>query len=76
MLDQTKASLFLRDCILSDLLDETSMLGCRPADSPIETNHHPSNGAGDSVDKERYHQLVGKLIYLSQTQLDNAYAVS
>ncbi|RVW83237.1 Retrovirus-related Pol polyprotein from transposon RE1 [Vitis vinifera] len=31
---------------------------------------------GDPVDKERYQQLVGKLIYLSHTRLDIAFAVA
>ena len=59
-----------------DLLKETGMLGCKPIDTPIDTNSklggHPSDS---SVDKGRYQRLVGKLIYLSHTQLDIAFAV-
>ncbi|CAL5418427.1 unnamed protein product [Camellia sinensis] len=58
-----------------DLLEETGMLGCRPADSPIEANHHLCSGVGDLVEKERYQRLVGRLIYLSHTRPDIAYAV-
>lgn len=58
-----------------DLLDETGMLGCKPASSPIEVNHRLSSGVGEPVDKERYHRLVGRLIYLSHTRPDIAYAV-
>ncbi|GAV74096.1 hypothetical protein CFOL_v3_17577, partial [Cephalotus follicularis] len=58
-----------------DLLDETGMLRCKPADSPIEVNHHLGSGIGDPVDKERYQRLVGRLIYLSHTRPNIAYVV-
>jgi hypothetical protein len=51
------------------------MLGCKPADSPIEANHHLRSNAGEHTDKERYQRLVGRLIYLSHTRLDISYAV-
>lgn len=60
-----------------DLLSETGMLDCRPADTPIETNHGLSilpNQVPDN--KERYQKVVGKLIYLSHTSPDIAYVVS
>ncbi|KAJ7961445.1 Retrovirus-related Pol polyprotein from transposon TNT 1-94 [Quillaja saponaria] len=59
-----------------DLLEETCMLGCRPATTPIETNHKLQSGDGEYVDRERYQRLVGRLIYLSHTRPDIAYAVS
>ncbi|KAJ7951046.1 Retrovirus-related Pol polyprotein from transposon TNT 1-94 [Quillaja saponaria] len=59
-----------------DLLEETGMLGCRPATTPIETNHKLQSGDGEYVDRERYQRLVGRLIYLSHTRPDIAYAVS
>lgn len=60
-----------------DLLSKVGMIGCKPADTPIVQNHNlgvfpdqvPTN-------KERYQRLVGKLIYLSHTRPDIAYAVS
>ena len=58
-----------------DLLDETGMLGCRPADSPIEMNHHLKGDMGERTDRERYQRLVGKLIYLAHTRPDVSYAV-
>lgn len=58
-----------------DLLEERGMLGCRPADTPMEANHRLSGGTGDVVDKERYQRLAGRLIYLSHTRPDIAYAV-
>ncbi|XP_019051980.1 PREDICTED: uncharacterized protein LOC109114180 [Nelumbo nucifera] len=55
-----------------DLLEETR----RPADTPIEQIHCLQESVGDDyLDKERYQKLVGKLIYLSLTRLDIAYAV-
>ncbi|XP_019052185.1 PREDICTED: uncharacterized protein LOC109114293 [Nelumbo nucifera] len=59
-----------------DLLQETDMLGCRPADTPIEPNHGVQESVGeDYLDKERYQKLVGKLIFLSLTRPNIAYAV-
>jgi hypothetical protein len=57
-----------------DLLTETGMLYCKPAATPVESNHHIT--AGDYVDRQLYQRLVGRLIYLSHTRLDIAYAVS
>ncbi|XP_078165548.1 uncharacterized protein LOC144560258 [Carex rostrata] len=60
-----------------DLLTEVGMLECKPVDTPTVPNlklnaysdHTPTN-------IERYQRLVGKLIYLSHTRPDIAYAVS
>ncbi|BBN67319.1 transposable element gene [Prunus dulcis] len=60
-----------------DLLADTGMLDCKPADTLIVENHKlwifvdqvPTN-------KERYQRLVGRLIYLSLTRPDMAYTVS
>jgi hypothetical protein len=59
-----------------DLLAETGMLECRPASTLIEQNHGLIADSGDPVDKGRYQRLVGRLIYLSHTRPDIAYAVS
>ncbi|KAL0551795.1 hypothetical protein IC582_010884 [Cucumis melo] len=60
-----------------DLLAETSILGCRPADTLIEFNVKLKN-SGDKVpiDKEKYQRLVGKLICLSHTRPDIFYTVN
>ena len=60
-----------------DLLKETRMSGYKPVDTPID----PNKNLGDSkqkapVDTAHYQRLVGKLIYLSHTRLDIAFAVS
>ncbi|KAA0041222.1 vacuolar protein sorting-associated protein 26A-like [Cucumis melo var. makuwa] len=58
-----------------DLLTETGALGCRPADTPIEFNCKLGNSDDQvPVDKEQYHRLLGKLIYLSHTRPDISFA--
>ena len=52
------------------------MLGCRPAATPIEQNHRLSKDVGTPVDKECYQRLVERLIYLSHTRPDIAFAAS
>lgn len=53
-----------------DLLKETGMLGCEPANTPMDPNHHLKSGDGEIVDKERYQRLVWRLIYLSHIRPD------
>jgi hypothetical protein len=52
------------------------MIGCRPCNTPIDKNHQISVESGDSVDRETYQRLVGRLIYLCHTRPDLSYAVS
>ena len=53
------------------------MLGCKPIDTPMEVNKREGNlDEKMSVDMGRYQCLVGKLIYLSHTCPDIAFAVS
>ncbi|XP_020419495.1 uncharacterized protein LOC109949168 [Prunus persica] len=60
-----------------DLLIETRMLGCKPADTPIEMNHKLCEDMDqEPTNKEQYQRLVGRLIYLAHTRPDIAYAVS
>lgn len=59
-----------------DLLAETGMLDCKPAETPIVVNHGLQTlEDGEPTDKEQYQRLVGKLIYLSHTRPDMSYAV-
>ena len=47
------------------LLNETKMLGSKPADIPMDSNIKLSSVEDNApVDKGRYQKLVGKLIYL------------
>ena len=60
-----------------DLLNEIGMLGCKPIDTPMDPNKKAKKGEeSPPVDKGRYQRLVGKLIYLSHTRTDIAFAVS
>ncbi|KAL0540394.1 hypothetical protein IC582_024631 [Cucumis melo] len=60
-----------------DLLTETGMLGCRPADTPIEFNCKLRNSDDQvPIDKKQYQHLVSKLIYLSHTRPDISFVVS
>jgi hypothetical protein len=53
------------------------MLGCKATDNPIEVNVKlGEDSESPLVDKGRYQRLVGRLIYLSHTRSDIAYAVS
>ncbi|RVW83799.1 Retrovirus-related Pol polyprotein from transposon TNT 1-94 [Vitis vinifera] len=60
-----------------DLLNETGMLGCKPAETPMVTTVKLEESDGSApVDKGRYQRLVGKLIYLSHTRPDIGFSVS
>ncbi|XP_040362272.1 uncharacterized protein LOC112202395 [Rosa chinensis] len=73
-----------KDCIVLsqrkyvlDLLAETGMLDSQPVDTPIEQNHRLAEYFDQvPTNKARYQRLVGRLIYLSHTRPDLAYAVS
>ncbi|PNX84014.1 putative copia-type protein, partial [Trifolium pratense] len=55
----------------------SGMLDCKPVDTPIVQNHNLGKCTTHiPANKERYQKLVGKLIYLSHTRPDIAYAVS
>ncbi|KAJ0520490.1 putative RNA-directed DNA polymerase [Helianthus annuus] len=59
-----------------DLLAETGMVDCKPADTPMIANQKLyMEERADLADKGRYQRIVGKLIYLSHTRPDIAYAV-
>ncbi|KAJ8747842.1 hypothetical protein K2173_010051 [Erythroxylum novogranatense] len=59
-----------------DLLAKTGLMDCKLTETPIVVNHGLQivDGA-ELADRERYQHLVGKLIYLSHTRPDVAYAV-
>lgn len=60
-----------------DLLKETGMIDCKPCDTPMEPGQKLDiNKEEEGVDKGQYQRLVGKLIYLSHTRPDIAFAVS
>ncbi|KAI9162582.1 hypothetical protein LWI28_028704 [Acer negundo] len=60
-----------------DLLRETKMLECKPAETPMDHTIKLGTIEGSApVDKGRYQRLVGKLIYLSLTRPDIGFSVS
>ena len=60
-----------------DLLKETRMLGCKPVDTPMDlVKKIGQQKESTPIDTGRYQHLVGKLIYLSHSRLDIAFAVS
>jgi hypothetical protein len=59
-----------------DLLAEVEMLEYKPPDTPIVQNQKLVNSSEQVPANQRYQRLVGKLIYLSHTRLNIAYAVS
>ena len=59
-----------------DLLAETGLMDCKPADTPMVVNHGLQIKEGAApANQGQYQRLVGKLIYLSYTRPDIAYAV-
>ena len=60
-----------------DLLEETGMTHCKPAETPMDHTTKLGTLEGSApVDKGRYQRLVGKLIYLSHTRPDISFSVS
>jgi hypothetical protein len=60
-----------------DLLKETGKIAYKSASAPIDPNLKFEKAEEDIVvDKGMYQCFVGKLIYLSHTRLDLAYAIS
>lgn len=60
-----------------DPLEETELLGKKPPDTPIEQNHGISAGSEELLHYIKpYQRLVGRLLHLTITHPDIAYAVS
>ncbi|KAK4382102.1 Retrovirus-related Pol polyprotein from transposon RE2 [Sesamum angolense] len=59
-----------------DLLQEASLLGTKPVDTPMNSNPDFWNDDGNYLkNKTKYRRLVGKLIYLTVTRPDISFAV-
>ena len=60
-----------------DLLKETGLLGGKLVYTLVEANAKLGPCKDEEmIDNGRYQRLIGRLIYLSHTRLDIAYAVS
>ncbi|XP_074282698.1 uncharacterized protein LOC141607237 [Silene latifolia] len=59
-----------------EIIEETGLLGCKPAAFPIEQNHRLALTTSPPLaNPEKYRRLVGRLIYLAVTRPDLAYCV-
>lgn len=72
---KSEQGIVLKHKYVIDLFDETGMLGCKSASTPIKVNHQLCSNGGGKINKERHQKLVGKLIYLSHTRVGRIYAV-
>ncbi|KAK8990121.1 hypothetical protein V6N11_008637 [Hibiscus sabdariffa] len=59
-----------------DLLQEAGLLGCKPAETPMDINLAFHSATTHFPHKDRFQRIVGKLIYLSLTRPDIAFAVN
>ncbi|XP_019053482.1 PREDICTED: uncharacterized protein LOC109114769 [Nelumbo nucifera] len=60
-----------------DLLEETGLLGARPAETLMGLNAKLGSDTGEEFkDPGRYRRLVGKLNYLTNTRPDISFAIS
>nr|GEV30198.1 putative reverse transcriptase, RNA-dependent DNA polymerase [Tanacetum cinerariifolium] len=59
-----------------DLLAETGMVDCKPTDTPMITNQKLfMKTKAKLANRDMYQRMIGKLIFLSHTRSDIAYAV-
>ncbi|XP_062085996.1 uncharacterized mitochondrial protein AtMg00810-like [Humulus lupulus] len=74
---RSKRGIFVSQRIYAlEPLKETVMLGSKPSKTIIELRDKRKMFEGSLADKWSYQQLIGKLIYLSHTRANIAFAVS
>lgn len=62
--------------MLLEIITEHGVLGAKLASRPLEPNYELATSAEPFFDHpERYHRLIGKLIYLTVTHPQLSYAV-
>jgi hypothetical protein len=60
-----------------DILTETGMLDCRPSDTPMDPNVKLLPDQGEPLkDPEKYRRLVGRLNYLTKSDISFAVSVA
>jgi len=69
--DRTKDGLFMCEHKYAQDLEKYGMLECKPISTPIEANAKLSSyEAKDFEEPSMYRQVVGSLVYLTQTRPD------
>lgn len=59
-----------------DILQDAGLLGARPTATPADPRSQPEEGSVTPMcEPDRYRRLVGRLLYLTMTRPDIAYAV-
>lgn len=59
-----------------EIISVTSLMGAKVVSTPLESNHHLAKASGPFFNElDKYHCLVGKLIYLTLSCPDLAYAI-
>ncbi|KAF5475504.1 hypothetical protein F2P56_007304 [Juglans regia] len=60
-----------------EILEDAGLLGCKPACTPIESNHKLAHSSIDMLtDVTSYRRLIGRLIYLTISRPDITYVLS
>ncbi|GAA0171574.1 transmembrane signal receptor [Lithospermum erythrorhizon] len=74
---RSQKRIFLNQQIYAiDIISETGLLGAKPVGFLMEQNQHLAHSTSAPLkDSERYHRLVGQLLYLSFTRPDLSFAI-
>ncbi|KAL9811852.1 putative RNA-directed DNA polymerase [Arabidopsis thaliana] len=76
MKDLGKLKYFLGIEYALDIISDSGNLGCRPAFTPLEQNHHLASDDGPLLsDAKPYRRLVSRLLYLLHTRPELSYSV-
>ena len=60
-----------------NLLQDSGFLGAKPVSTPMDYTVKQCKGSGSPLhDVSSYHRLIGRLLYLTNAQLDLSFAVS
>ena len=72
-----KLGILLYQCKYTlDLLEDTGLLGCKPASTPMDYTAKISKSSGATyADASSYRRLIGRLLYLTHTRPDISFAV-